>query len=122
MSKVYFAKHLGRYDFANNVKDWNLSLYTPYGNVSDMWPEDEEPEIDGLMPSEVLALIEARIKHWIFKSNRSEKLATVEFMRAHANEIDMIYAAHMLERAEKEVKRWYSIRGDLMADAERDAS
>lgn len=85
---VLISKNLGRYNFAGNEKSWCVTLSTPFGTVSETFPEEDEPATDGEMPSEVLALIEGRLDSYWISTGREKTKATIAGIREHMTDID----------------------------------
>jgi hypothetical protein len=119
---VFYYKELGRYDFASNKKDWRVKLVTPFGNFSQTWSEDDEPEIDDLLPSEVLDLLEKRLKSWWISTGREADLARIAAIREHRREIDIAWLERQIESAEKRAAslrlRAVEIRDELADESE----
>lgn len=102
---VYYGKTLGRYNFADpSEKQWQLYLYTSFGNFSETFPADEEPETEDCLPSEILDLIEARLKKYLISTRREETLAKMAVVREHASEIDVAWLTKRIDEAEERVK------------------
>jgi len=101
---VNISKNLGRYDLASYRKDWNLVLSTSYGNVSAMFDEDNEPDIEGLMPSEVLDIIQERNDSYWFSTSQTKDREKADALRKRINELDLIWAKDQVALYEKRVK------------------
>lgn len=112
---VSFYKHLGRYNWAGNEKDWCVQLNTPYGNVSEMWPEDDEPDLDDLLPSEVLQMIEDRLDHYWISTGREAKKAVIAAIRVHEIEVDAAWLDAEIERTERALSKLRDRRAALEA-------
>lgn len=97
---VHFSLRLGNYDFASTCKDWCLSLRTDYGNLSEMWPENDMPDIDGMLPSDIVDLIESRLDSYWYTSRRAESKEKIARIRAHAHEIDLDWLDQKINAAE----------------------
>lgn len=98
---VGYYKKLGRYNWAGTEKDWCVQLSTPYGNVSEMWPEDDEPDLDDALPSEVLQMIEDRLDHYWISTGRDTRKAVIAAIREHESEIDAAWLDAQIERTER---------------------
>jgi len=120
--RVYYTKQLGRYNWAGTEKNWNVSLSTDFGTVSEMWDADDEPEIDDLLPSEVLDIIEARCRYWWISTERDEKLERIAAIRAHKNEIDMAWLEKQAQIMEKRGARYRSQINDILSEMEDEAA
>jgi len=88
---AYYSKNLGRYNLCSNENDWHLSLHTSGGNFSETWPEDDEPYIDGLLPSQVMDLIEERLKSYWIATKRDETLARMAVWRERKDDFDLAW-------------------------------
>lgn len=99
------AVNLGRYNLASNGKSWCVTLYTSEGNFSETWPEDDKPDIDGLLPSEVMALMIDRLESYWIHTGRVEKLAKMIKWQESSHKFDEAYLVAQIERAEKAVLR-----------------
>ncbi|KCB52854.1 hypothetical protein ACLQ9J_04285 [Bordetella hinzii] len=101
---MYITKTLGRYNWASNDKLWCVQMRMPDGKgLSETWPEDEEPDIEGLPPSQVLDLIEERLKAYLFHSGRDEMLARIAAYREQAEQLDDAWARLQIASYERMV-------------------
>lgn len=106
MSKVQYYGQIGRYDYCHpSAKQYCLHLRTPSGNVSELWAEDEMPNLEDFLPSDVLNLIEERLDHYMYKSSRDEEKKKIQAIREHIKEYDIEWASDYLQAAEREVSR-----------------
>ena len=108
---VFISKSLGVYNLANpGQKQWSVELRvmglqdSPVV-LSATWEEDNEPDIDGLSPSEVMDLLERRFESYIIDTNREKKRASLAWMRENAEEIDKAWAASRVGSLRREVER-----------------
>lgn len=111
---VHISKNLGRYDLASYDKDWNLSLRTSYGNISAMFDEEDEPEIEGAMPSEVLDMIEERIESYWISTSREKDRKKIKEIREHLNELDLIWAKEQLSLYQRQVEVYNSLVQEIL--------
>lgn len=118
---VEMNKHLGRYSLTSNEKHWRLCLYTPHGRISVLFSEDDEPEIDGLLPSEVLDLIEAGMKGW-YRSSHAEDAAIIAKIREHKHEIDLEWLEYRAVKAEERAADLRRKIADILDEMEAEAS
>ena len=104
MTTVY--KNLGAYNWADrSQKQWQLVVRLDDGSsISELFPEDEEPEIDGLPPSEVVELISVRNESYFFRSSREEQRAKIAFVRENAEAIDTSWAAKRIACLRKNIE------------------
>ena len=112
-----FYKNLGRYNFAGTEKSYCVALHTPYGNISQTWPEDDEPDISGCLPSDVLDLIEARLKSFLYTSRFEKDKATIAAIREHANELNVLYVKNRIAAARKAIERDERLLAGLVEEA-----
>lgn len=99
---ILWTLSLGRYNWAGTEEDWCLALQTPYGNVSEVFPKDDKPDVDPdwTTPSEVLDLIEARLDSYWISTRRTEAKTTIAEIRRHADEIDAAWLDQKIRQAE----------------------
>ena len=108
--KVSVWKSFGAFNLANpGCKQWCVDLRVtglPGSPVSlaATWEEDDEPDIDGLSPSEVMDLLERRFESYIIDTNREKRRASLAWMRENAEEIDKAWAASRVESFREEVE------------------
>ena len=108
---VFISKSLGVYNLAGpGKKQWLVELRVKGLRdlpvvLSATWEEDDEPDIDGLSPSEVMDLLERRFESYIIDTNREKKRATLAWMRENAEEIDRAWAASRVESFRMEAER-----------------
>lgn len=98
------GKSLGKYDFCSNDKQWCVSVKAPDGKwISETWDEDNEPDIEGLAPSEVIDLIEERLKSYWICTSREEKLARIAGFREVAEQQDHNWAQEQISFHQREI-------------------
>lgn len=112
---AFYRKTLGRFNLAGSEKDWQVVLQTSEGTVSAMWPEDDEPEVDDMLPTEVAELIEARLKRYMFMSDREQRLTVIAAIRERGTELDKVYVKRRVDSAQKEMNRWADLLEALEA-------
>lgn len=113
---MYISKTLGRYNFANTAeKQWCVQMRMPDGKgLSETWPEDEEPDIDGVPPSQVLDLIEERLKSYWISTGRDETLARIAVYREQSEQLDDAWARLHIVAYERKIK---ALKGYLAEEA-----
>lgn len=94
-----FHKTLGRFNWISDNKNWQLVLRTSAGNASALFAEDEEPDIQGLLPSDVLDLIEERMKRSL-RSDMTERLQEIASIRGQIESLNTAWLADELSLAE----------------------
>ena len=108
--KVFISKSLGTYNLANHgQKQWSVELRVMGLQDSPLvlwatWEEDDEPDIDGLSPSEVMDLLERRFESYLIDTSREKRRASLAWMRENAEEIDKAWAASRVESFREEVE------------------
>lgn len=112
-----FSKDFGRYNFAGTEKSYCVALHTPYGNVSQTWPADDEPNISGCLPSDVLDLIDTRLASYVYTSRREQDKATIAVIREHAIELDVLYVQNRIAAARRAIERDERLLAGLMEAA-----
>lgn len=114
---AHISKDLGRYNWASTEKDWQVALRTHVGVISQKWPENEEPNIDGLLPTEVLDLIEERLDSYWISTGRERDKAVIATVRESGKEIDAAWLRSKIESHERKLKELRSalerIEGDV---------
>ena len=105
--KVTIRKALGCYNLVRpRESSWSVSLSVEgVGGTSQGWPEDDEPDVDGLPPSEVVDLLEGREARLLLNSSRERDRAFFASVRERAESIDAAWAAQEAERMEREAQR-----------------
>ena len=109
--KVFISKILGTYNLAGpGKKQWLVELRVKGLRdlpvvLSATWEEDDEPDIDGLSPSEVMDLLAQRFESYLIDTSREKKRAVLSMMRDNAEEIDKAWAASRVESLRVEAER-----------------
>ena len=101
---VYYYKNLGKYNFAGTNKSWCVQLSSNYGNISELWDEDDEPDCEDLLPSQVLDLIEERLKSYWLRTNREVQRAKIADIREHIKELDTTWIEKEIESHQSKIK------------------
>ena len=108
---VFISKSLGVYNLAGpGKKQWLVELRVKGLRdlpvvLSATWEEDDEPDIDGLSPSEVMDLLAQRFESYLIDTSREKKRAVLSMMRDNAEEIDKAWAASRVESLRVEAER-----------------
>lgn len=109
--RVSIRTDCGSYNFADpREKRWQLhiALYD-FGDtvrgVGVTFPEDEEPNVDGLPPSEVVELIAAKLSKLWLNTSRERDNAVVAFIRDNAAWVDRVWATQEIERNQQKIAR-----------------
>jgi hypothetical protein len=115
-----YYKNLGRYDLCSNDKSWCVQLITSYGNFSETFPEDEEPHIEGLLPSEILDLIEERLDSYWICTKRDEIKKRIADARKHFAELDICWIQNRISYFEEKIKRLQNQMSDIQEESEKE--
>ena len=108
--KVFISKSLGAYNWANpGQKQWSVELRVMGLQDSPLvlsatLEEDDEPDIDGFSPSEVMDLLVQRFESYIIDTNREKRRTSLAWMRENTEEIDKAWAASRVESFREEVE------------------
>lgn len=95
---AYCYKTKGRYDLCSTEQEWQIVVRASNGTtISEIFPGDEEPEIDGLPPSDVVEVIAARLGSYLFKSGRDAEIVKIEWFRQNSEQIDSGWARKQIE-------------------------
>lgn len=90
---AYCYKAKGRYNLCSTEQEWQVVLRASNGTIiSELFPGDEEPDIDGVPPSDVVEMIAARLEGYLFKSGRDAERAKIAWFRENAEQIDSGWA------------------------------
>ncbi len=106
-----YYKNLDQYSYFKSEKTWLVALITPYGNISETWPQDQEPEIQDLLPTEIVDLIEKRLDTHLLCTGRDETKKKIADIRAHGVAIDRAWLKNKIKDAEHLVQK-YRLRLD----------
>lgn len=118
MSKVSYYGNVGKYDFLHpDKRQYCLRLQTPVGSVSELWTEEDMPDLEDALPSMVLDLIEKRLDSYLFTSRAEKTKPIIAAIREHIKEYDIEWATNYLETAKKEVERRESLLEEVKGDA-----
>ena len=103
-------KNLGRYDLCSGKKDWcvqilNLPENCPHRSINTSWQEDNEPEIEGLMPSEVIEIMSERIESFLYSSSREKDRETINWVRENSECLDSEWAKEMIDAKLRHIER-----------------
>lgn len=114
---VQHHKTKGRFYIGNSESQWQVVLCTPAGTVSELWPEDEEPETIDELPSTVLDLIEERLNSYWINTGREDKRKTIAAMRETIDAADREWLQQRITKAKEDLARWEQRLEALGAEA-----
>lgn len=104
--RCYFSKSLGRYYISHPAeKQWCVHIGLP-GNrqLQALWPEAEEPDTQGSVPSDIIELIAARVEAQ-FISGRDRDREIIAWARANAEQLDSVWSAERIKDLQAQIKR-----------------
>ena len=117
-------KALANYNILSSDKDWLVSIRlpedAPLKALSAFWPEDDEPEIEGCCPSEIVGLIEERMRY-VVSTDRDEKKAAIAWCRENPERLDKEWAAGRVAELNQKIARLQSERNALSKQYELEA-
>jgi hypothetical protein len=107
---IRIQKRLGRYNLCSYEKQWMVEISglpeeCPARRISEHWNEEDEPEIDGLPPSEVVELMEDQMGSYLFYSARAPKMEVIQWIKAHRDAIDAAWAKREIKNLERRITR-----------------
>jgi hypothetical protein len=109
--KTYYNKSKGIYSMKFSGKsepEWQVWMQLPEGapkrGISETWDQDDEPDIDGLLPSEVAELMAKRNESYWIKTSKEENRAVYEWIAANAPAIDEAWLADQIIAKERELE------------------
>lgn len=104
---VHVSSNVGQYYITSNEKQCCITVRTNRGlAVSELWPVDKAPDVDGVPPSEVIDLIAARSKSYWISTGREKTLAEIEKMKEISAEMDSAWAKDHIARLDREIKSY----------------
>jgi hypothetical protein len=102
------SKHKGRYDLCSTEEKWCVSVRLPPGApkeaISQTWDLEDEPDIDGLPPSDVVELISERLESFLVNTRREEDRKVIEWVRENAEPLDALWAGSEIERLKRQIE------------------
>jgi hypothetical protein len=110
--KCQVTKNLGRYNWAGTEKEWFVQVLLPDSKwLSASWPEDDEPEIDGVPPSRVIEMIEARERSYWINTALQGKLDLIADATPFLERMDDAWAKSRIATLERQIA---SLRADIV--------
>jgi len=119
------TKNVGCYDFCHPTAKECMICITlppdaPSTNLSAIWADGEEPDIDDMPPSEVTELISLRIEGYLLSTSREENRKIIDWIRDKADWLDAMWAREEIERlirqTAKLTDRITALRQDFLYD------
>jgi hypothetical protein len=109
LEMIRIDKQLGSFNWANTrEKSWLVSIrVNDMHSVNAHFPEDEEPDIDGLAPLDVLDLIEMRNGKYLYRGSAKQEAETIKYIRDNAADIEREWAEAEIKELQKESARIY---------------
>jgi hypothetical protein len=115
---AHYYKHKDRFYIGKKEQQWQVVLATSVGQISELWDEEDEPEVEDLLPSEVLDLIEVRVKSYWINTDRDNQIKRIAKLREHIAELDIAWVESKLERLRSNVERWETTLRGLRREVE----
>lgn len=103
LSASYY-KTKGRFNWAGSEDEWQVVLRASNGTtISELWDLGDEPDVDGLPPSEVVEIIAKRLEGYWINTDREAKRKKIGWLRQHAELIDSGWARNRIESLRKQI-------------------
>lgn len=108
--RCFYYKNLGKYNLLNNEKQWQVYIcFCPeekgaHISFAETWGEENEPAIEGLLPSEVLSLIKDRLASYWISTNRQATLERMDDLEDDLPKYDIAWINARIQEKEKEIK------------------
>jgi hypothetical protein len=109
--KTYYRKSKGIYSMKFSGKsepEWQVWMQLPEGapkrGIGETWEEDDEPDVEGLLPSEVASLMSKRNESYWIKTSKEENRAVYAWVAANAALIDATWLWDQITAKERELE------------------
>ena len=105
------TKNLGCYDFCNpHKKSWLVSVTglpegAPSRGITQTWAEDDEPDIEDLLPSELIEIISDKVESYLFSTSREKDREVIRWARDNADRLNKEWIAQLIERKTKQIEK-----------------
>jgi hypothetical protein len=91
------TKTLGRFSVFSNEQQWQVCLDLPKQSpkphyIIETW--SEEPEIEGLYPSELIDMYEDCLEKYLFPSDVKKKQLLIDWLKNNEESCDALWACH----------------------------
>jgi len=102
---MIISKNRGRYDLCSTEEEWCVSICVLDDGlercISEIWPLDDEPDIDNQPPSEVIELIAERVERHLVSAGRPKDREIIQWVRENAEHCDDAWARQQIQRLER---------------------
>ena len=114
VKRVTIDKSLGRYNLYSNDKEWSLSLR--YGDlyISERFDEDEEPDTDGVMPSDILWEIKEKKSKYLYSSSAQKDNEIIQKLEEVSKEMDIQFINQKIKYHTSEVNDYQKLLEELV--------
>lgn len=103
---VLISKQFGSFNWANYAdKSWLLSIRVDAGVVSAHFPEDEEPDIDGVSPMDVLWMIEERNKKYLYRGMAEKEAPVIQYIKDNQFAVEKEWAESQIKSLQSKSAR-----------------
>ena len=105
---VYYSKNRGSYNWADlSEKSWQIHLQVRFDDnsridISETW--DDEPDTDGLLPTDILDMIEERLNYYWINTSRDRTQKDIAALREHGNDLNIPWLQARIARKKKELE------------------
>lgn len=94
----------GRYNLCSNEEQVCINLRVIGGKaISQTWDLDDAPEIEGLLPSEVLELISERLESYWLATSRERDREVIAWFREHSAQVDSAWAKSKIKHLKEKI-------------------
>jgi len=108
--KTRIRVRTGNFNIVSDEELVEIALFLPEGApqpvIRELWPTLDAPNVGGLLPSQVADIIYERLLEYAYSSKSEDTAKAVQWVRDHAQEIDMAYAKSRIEILEKHIELW----------------
>jgi hypothetical protein len=113
---MIISKYIGSYDLCHpKEKQYYVVICWPEGGkiIDESWPEEDEPEIRDLPPSEVIELIAERLESYWISTRREENREIIAWCREYAEYLDTLWAQEQIDMLSKKISKNHKRMEDL---------
>lgn len=109
MTEIFcnYYTHQGRFNLCSDEEQIQVVLQLKVGDqrktISETWALDDDPEVSGLPPSEVLDAIQERLNKYWLNTRREESQKTIDWMRGYLVPMDHAWAKAQIELRQNQI-------------------
>ena len=104
---VNIHKHLGRYNFASNDKDWMVAVSIDGKSISATWPDDSEPDTENESATGVIQMILDRVNSYWISTDRDRIRALADEWLTNGIAVDAAWAEGRILQLQRQSARLY---------------